>query len=59
LLALRSPASRKLSLAGSAYHRAWIALVYGEERTLANEWEKFLAQWLSADSDATDSPASR
>jgi spermidine synthase len=59
LLALRSPASRKLPLAGSAYHRAWIALVYGEEKTLANEWKKFLTQWTAPESAATDVPASR
>lgn len=53
LLALRSPASRKLPLAGSAYHRAWIALVYGEEETLMNEWKKFLIQWMDTQSAAT------
>lgn len=59
LLSLRSPTSRKLSLAGSAYHRAWIALVYGEEKTWMNEWAKFLAQWTDTKSAATDVPASR
>ena len=59
LLALRSPASRKLPLAGSAYHRAWIALIYGEEKTWMNEWKNFLTHWLDTESAATDVPASR
>ncbi len=59
LLVARSAASRKLPLAGSAYHRAWIALVYGEEKTLEAEWKKFLAQWIELESAATAVPASR
>ena len=43
LLSLRSPASRKLPLAGSAFHRAWIARVRGDEAAWMNEWERFLA----------------
>ena len=59
LLSLRSPASRKLPLAGSAYHRAWIAFVYGEEKIWVNEWKKFLTQWLDTESAAVNAPSSR
>jgi spermidine synthase len=45
LLAARSPASRNLPLAGSAFHRAWIARVHGDEDTWKHEWETFLTQW--------------
>jgi spermidine synthase len=48
LLSLRSPASRKLPLAGSAFHRAWIARVRGDEAAWMNEWERFLAHWIRA-----------
>ena len=45
LLAARSPASRKLPLAGSAFHRAWIARVHDDEEKWKNEWAKFLTHW--------------
>ncbi len=45
LLASRSPSSRKLPLAGSAFHRAWIARVHGDEETWMKEWETFLSKW--------------
>ncbi len=50
LLAKRSPASRKLPLAGSAFHRAWIARVHGDEGRWREEWETFLGQWLDRES---------
>ena len=46
LLSLRSPASRKLPLAGSAFHRAWIARVGGDEKAWRNEWATFLTHWI-------------
>ena len=46
LLSLRTPASRKLPLAGSAFHRAWIARVHGDEDTWKSEWKTFLSQWM-------------
>ncbi len=52
LLFLRSPSSRKLPLAGSAFHRAWIARVRDDEGTWMDEWETFLTQWL--DTEAAD-----
>lgn len=45
LLALRTPASRRLPLAGSAFHRAWIAGVHGDEERQVAEWEAFLRYW--------------
>ncbi len=45
LLALRMPANRRLPLAGSAFHRAGIASVHGDEETQADEWKKFLHLW--------------
>ena len=46
LLASRTPQSRKLPLAGSAFHRGWIARVHGDEETWKNEWKKFLNEWV-------------
>lgn len=46
LLALRSPASRKLPLAGSAFHRGWIARVHDDQQKWSHEWEKFLSHWI-------------
>ncbi len=46
LLASRSPQSRKLPLAGSAFHRGWIARVHGDEETWKKEWQTFLDQWI-------------
>jgi len=45
LLVSRTPESRKLPLAGSAFHRAWIARVHDDEQTWMEEWEAFLANW--------------
>jgi spermidine synthase len=52
LLASRNPTSRKLPLAGSAFHRAWIARVHGDEEGWKEEWETFLGHWLDAEADA-------
>lgn len=49
LLANRSPANRKLPHAGSAFHRAWIARVHGDEETWIDEWETFLSQWVDTE----------
>lgn len=46
LLASRTHQSRKLPLAGSAFHRAWIARVHGDEERWREEWEMFLKQWV-------------
>lgn len=45
LLSARSRSSRKLSLAGSAFHRAWIASVHGDDEQQAAEWNAFLNSW--------------
>ena len=47
LLSARTPASRKLPLAGSAFHRAWIARVHDDEEKWQEEWEKFLTEWTT------------
>jgi hypothetical protein len=49
LLADHSPADRRLPLAGSAFHRAWIARVHGDEEKWIKEWETFLSQWVDAE----------
>ncbi len=46
LLADRTPASRRLPLAGSAFHRASIVSVSADEETGRLQWENFLAHWL-------------
>jgi spermidine synthase len=46
LLVARTPASRKLPLAGSAFHRAWIASVSGDEQTWKLHWHRFIDQWI-------------
>lgn len=46
LLSARTPSSRKLPLAGSAFHRAWIARVHGDEGKWKEEWETFLMHWM-------------
>jgi spermidine synthase len=48
LLANRSPADRKLPLAGSAFHRGWIARARGDEQRWMAEWETFLSEWTAA-----------
>jgi spermidine synthase len=45
LLASRSPSSRELALAGSAFHRGWIARATGDERQWMENWERFLKHW--------------
>jgi len=55
LLALRTPSSQKLALAGSAFHRAWIARTHGDTETWVEQWERFLSQWLETESAADDS----
>lgn len=47
LLALRSPADRRLPLAGTAYHRGTIASVHGDEDRQAAAWKQFLRSWLA------------
>jgi spermidine synthase len=49
LLALRTPTSRKLPIAGSAFHRASIASVHGDTDTWVKEWEAFLSQWMNTE----------
>ena len=46
LLAWRSAGARRLPLAGSAFHRAWIARVHGDGETWQREWEAFRSHWL-------------
>lgn len=48
-LASRSPGCRRLPLAGSAFHRASIARVHGDEATWRAEWENFLGHWLAGE----------
>ena len=48
LLAARPPAERKLPLAGSAFHRGWIARVHGDEEKRKEEWKRFLREWSEA-----------
>jgi len=52
LLAARTPSSRRLPLAGSAFHRAWIARVHGDEGKWMEEWETFLGEWVDAEPGA-------
>ena len=46
LLANHSRADRKLPLAGSAFHRGWIARIHGDEEKWEKEWQTFLSHWL-------------
>ena len=55
LLALRTPESRKLPLAGSAFHRAWIARVHGDEASWKREWERFIRHWADPETDPVTS----
>jgi spermidine synthase len=55
LLAERTPASRELALAGSAFHRASIASVTGDEKAWRVYWEKFLDHWIGV-TPASDEP---
>jgi spermidine synthase len=45
LLALRTPSSRRLPLAGAAFHRGSIATVHGDKGQQAAAWETFLRHW--------------
>ena len=47
LLSLRTQASRQLPLAGSAFHRAWIARVAENATDWQEEWRVFCEHWLS------------
>jgi spermidine synthase len=46
LLARRSPASRRLALAGSAFHRASISSVSGDDENWRLHWDRFLDHWI-------------
>jgi spermidine synthase len=46
LLAARGEADRQLPLAGSAFHRASIAIIVEDEKTWQREWDAFLRHWL-------------
>ena len=45
LLAKRTPANRRLPLAGQAFHRARIAQVNDDAEATRSAWEKFVAEW--------------
>jgi len=45
LLVNRTPANLRLPLAGSAYHRARIAEVKGEEEPTKRAWQEFVTEW--------------
>jgi len=45
LLSARSRSARRLPRAGSAFHRAWIAGVHGDDEQQAAEWDAFLSHW--------------
>jgi spermidine synthase len=45
LLANRSSSSRELPLAGSAFHRGWIARVTDHEIQWKESWDRFLNHW--------------
>ena len=49
LLSLRTSASRRLPLAGSAFHRAWIGRVAGEVSDWQEEWRVFSEHWLNSE----------
>jgi spermidine synthase len=49
LLANRSPSSRELPLAGSAFHRGWIARATGDEERWMENWKRFLKHWSRTD----------
>lgn len=55
LLANRTPASRELALAGSAFHRASIASVTGDDETWRLHWDRFIDHWIGQPS-ASDEP---
>lgn len=45
LLVSRSPSSRELPLAGSAFHRGWIARATDDEAQWRENWQRFLNHW--------------
>lgn len=45
LLARRTAAGKRLPLAGSAFHRGWIARMNGDEAGWRREWQTFLGNW--------------
>jgi spermidine synthase len=46
LLVRRSPSNRKLPLAGSAFHRASISSVSGDDENWRLHWQGFLDHWI-------------
>ncbi len=49
LLASRSPSSRELPLAGSAFHRGWIARATDDEKQWRENWQRFVNHWNKTD----------
>ena len=47
LLRNRTPANRRLPLAGSAFHRAGLAQVKRDEGAMRQAWDEFLKEWLN------------
>ena len=45
LLANRTPANRRLPLAGQAFHRARIAEVAGDTDATRQAWQRFVSEW--------------
>lgn len=45
LLSKRTPANRRLPLAGSAFHRARIAEVKGDPEASRKSWQQFVTEW--------------
>jgi hypothetical protein len=44
-LADRTPANRRLALAGRAFHRSMYLRVMGDDQASFAQWQKFLAEW--------------
>ncbi len=49
MLASRDTSIRRLPLAGSAFHRAWIAAVLEDEQQWVANWQQFLHHWLATE----------
>ncbi len=47
LLANRSKENKRLPLAGSAFHRAFIGMVKVDEKTTKESWSEFVQQWTA------------